>query len=255
LESEDDAGSIKNFPTLQQPLMAQELVNKPVEQVASEPATSPQALVLIGKRANKPVPAAPKSVTAGAKPASDGFPSLSPVPAARPLLVRSAPPPEVVARSTTAQFQTAPVILSPCLPELPHETTDKPSKPTPAAVGFIEWLQQGLSSRALKYNETGALVHFVVEGMALVSPLVFRTYVSDSGAASDAQIDAQAMQVQREVIKAGWHLMGPGKVNILKYQVIGRGGVPVGKLSAVVLSQPDRWVMPTPPVNPVLKRM
>jgi hypothetical protein len=161
----------------------------------------------------------------------------------------------VVARSTTAQFQTAPVILSPCLPELPHETTDKPSKPTPAAVGFIEWLQQGLSSRALKYNETGALVHFVVEGMALVSPLVFRTYVSDSGAASDAQIDAQAMQVQREVIKAGWHLMGPGKVNILKYQVIGRGGVPVGKLSAVVLSQPDRWVMPTPPVNPVLKRM
>ena len=105
----------------------------------------------------------------------------------------------------------------------------------------------------MKYNETGALVHFVAEGMALVSPLVFRTYAAETVAAGDAQVDAQALQVQREVIKSGWHLMGPGKVNILKYQVIGRGGVPVGKLSAVVLTQPDRWVVPVPPVNPVLK--
>ena len=97
------------------------------------------------------------------------------------------------------------------------------------------------------------MVHFTAEGMALVSPVVFRCFASDQAPSSDGEADAQALQVQREVIKAGWHLMGPGKVNILKYQVMGRGGVPVGKLSAVVLIRPERWVMPVPPINPVLE--
>ena len=254
LDFEDDAGAFKDFPKLPQPQAEQKAGAQPVQPMAPVAAASPRAPETAAKRSTtKHGPTAPKTPTAAAKPTADALPSLPPLPADRPLLVRSALPPEVVARSAQAQFQTAPVVLSPFLPELPHETAGRPSEPTPAAVGFIEWLQLGLSSLALKYNETGALVHFVAEGMALVSPLVFRTYASDTGAASDAQVEAQALQVQREVIKAGWHLMGPGKVNILKYQVLGRGGVPVGKLSAVVLTQPDRWVVPVPPVNPVLK--
>lgn len=121
------------------------------------------------------------------------------------------------------------------------------------AMAFLTWLQQGLASRSLKYNETGAMIHFTAEGMALVSPLVFKAYVADEESVNDAESEAQALQVQREVIKAGWHLMGPGKTNILRYQVLGRGGVPVGKLSAVVLIRPERWVMPVPPSNPVLQ--
>jgi len=89
--------------------------------------------------------------------------------------------------------------------------------------------------------------------MALVSPAVFKAYVAEQDAVNDSEAESQALQVQREVIKAGWHLMGPGKTNILKYQVLGRGGVPVGKLSAVVLIRPERWVMPVPPSNPVLQ--
>lgn len=249
LDFEDDAAAFKDFPKLPQPLDTQTAIPRG----ASVVAAPPKAPASVAKRASKLGADAAKSPDAAANRATEALPSLPPLPADRPLLARSAPPPEVLARAAPAQFQTAPVILSPFLPELPHETAGRPSEPTPAAVGFIEWLQQGLSSRALKYNETGALVHFVAEGMALVSPLVFRTYAAETGAANDAQVEAQALQVQREVIKAGWHLMGPGKVNILKYQVMGRGGVPVGKLSAVVLTQPDRWVVPVPPVNPVLK--
>ena len=63
--------------------------------------------------------------------------------------------------------------------------------------------------------------------------------------------------MQREVIKAGWHRMtsaqGSGRLNILRYAVLGRGAVAVGKISAVVLTEPDRWVMPVPPANPVLQ--
>ncbi|WP_284428009.1 hypothetical protein, partial [Acidovorax sp. SUPP1855] len=72
-----------------------------------------------------------------------------------------------------------------------------------------------------------------------------------------AHADATGLQVQREVIKAGWHRMtsgqGKGRVNILRYQVMGRGGASVGRLAAVVLAEPDRWVLPVPPANPVLK--
>ena len=250
LDFEDDASAFKDLPKLpQQPLETQ----KAAPRGPSVVTAPPKARASAAKRASKPGADAAKSPDTGANRTREALPSLPPLPAVRPLLARSGQPPEVLARAAPTQFQTAPVILSPFLPELPHETAGRPSEPTPAAVGFIEWLQQGLSSRALKYNETGALVHFVAEGMALVSPLVFRTYAAETVAASDAQVDAQALQVQREVIKSGWHLMGPGKVNILKYQVMGRGGVPVGKLSAVVLTQPDRWVVPVPPVNPVLK--
>ena len=91
--------------------------------------------------------------------------------------------------------------------------------------------------------------------MALVSPLIFKQYARETG--PEAEADMMGLQVQREVLKAGWHLMvaarGSGKVNILSYEVIGRAGVAVGKLSAVVLSDPDRFVLPVPPVNPVLK--
>ncbi|WP_240933384.1 conjugal transfer nickase/helicase domain-containing protein [Diaphorobacter sp. HDW4B] len=120
---------------------------------------------------------------------------------------------------------------------------------------FIRWLQQGLASREIKYNETGAPVHFVEEGMALVSPIIFKLFACQTG--PEDQADATGLQVQREVIKAGWHRMAPasgsGKVNILRYQVIGRGNAVVARLAAVVLVDPDRFVLPVPPANPVLK--
>ena len=98
-----------------------------------------------------------------------------------------------------------------------------------------------------KADQVGASIPLI--SLALVSPLIFKLYARETGPESEA--DAMGLQVQREVIKAGWHRMGPGqgrsKVNILRYEVQGRGGTPVGKLSAVVLSDPDRWVLPVPP--------
>ena len=151
--------------------------------------------------------------------------------------------------------QPDPVLLVPKLSELPQDTAAKQSEPSETAVLFMRWLQQGLASREIKYNESGAPVHFTEEGMALVSPLIFKLYARENG--PEAQADAAGLQIQREVIKAGWHRMNPakgsGRVNILRYDVQGRGGAAVGKLSAVVLTEPARWVLPVPPANPVLK--
>ncbi|WP_284399703.1 MobH family relaxase [Acidovorax sp. SUPP2825] len=191
--------------------------------------------------ASSPTPApttAPSTVTPPARP-EPGF--------VRPLFG--------VTPETSARTPPTPVVLAPHLPELPHEAAARKVEPSEVAIAFMRWLQNGLASREIKHNETGAAVHFVEEGMALVSPLIFKLYARETGPADQA--DATGLQVQREVIKAGWHRMtsgqGKGRVNILRYQVMGRGGASVGRLAAVVLAEPDRWVLPVPPANPVLK--
>ncbi|MBS0465724.1 MAG: DNA-binding domain-containing protein [Proteobacteria bacterium] len=164
----------------------------------------------------------------------------------------------VQAPGSDPSSQPTPIVLQhklPELPELPQDTASRRAEPSATALAFMAWLQQGLASREIKYNESGAAVHFTAEGMALVSPLIFKLYASQHG--PQAEADMMGLQVQREVLKAGWHRMaagkGSGKVNILSYAVQGKGSTMVGKLSAVVLTQPDRFVLPVPPTNPVLK--
>ena len=145
------------------------------------------------------------------------------------------------------------VLLKPNLPPVrgDGDAAAKPA-PTPLAFEFMRWVQSSLVERRIKYNETAAVVHFVPQGMALVSPLIFKLFAEDRGERS-AAINDYAMQVQRELIRAGWHLAGPSRTNIIKFAVLGRGGAAVGRLAAVVLTDPGRWVQPVPPSNPVLR--
>ena len=159
-------------------------------------------------------------------------------------------------RLVPAQTEDAPgpVLLPQATPQLPGAVAPS-AKASDTALAFITWLQQGLNDRTIEYNKSGALVHFTAEGMALVSPLVFKVCARELDPAANA--DELGLQIQREVIRAGWHKAisrkGHGRVNILRYDVLGRGGKPVGHISAVVLADPDRWVLPVPAVNPVLK--
>ena len=146
-----------------------------------------------------------------------------------------------------------PVLLEPKLPSLPggkKDKTEREAQVSPVALAFITWLQRGLASREIKYNETGAWVHFVEHGMALVSPLIFKNFAATQ--VPESEIDDHMLLVQREVVKARWHVVGPGNVNILRYRVLGRGGTAAGKLAAVVLQEPGRFVQPVPPINPAL---
>lgn len=204
-----------------------------------------EATAIAAAKAKSVVPASVEH-TPGALPAL-------PTPKASVFEPELAPKTQAKSQRMFSQASTTPVVLTPSLPELPHEAPVK--EPSEAATAFIQWLQQGLASREIKYNESGAPVHFVEEGMALISPKIFKLYAAQTG--PEEQADAMGMQIQREVIKAGWHRMrqveGGGKVNILRYQIIGKGNVPVASLAAVVLMDPDRFVLPVPPVNPVLK--
>ena len=126
-----------------------------------------------------------------------------------------------------------------------------------AAQRFMAWVQDGLSSGRLAYNESGAMVHFVAEGMFLASPRIFREFAQEygetgDGTPSDKEGDRLGTGIQREVIRAGWHLRGKNKTNVLKYQVIRRNGKGGGLLTGIVIKEPARFVSPLPKPNPHL---
>src|SRR4029077_16031409 len=110
-----------------------------------------------------------------------------------------------------------------------------------AARRLIRWLQQGLSDGTLRVNEAGALVHFVDEGMLLVSPRIFREFAKQFGEdasgcapATAAHAPDTGKSIQRQLLRAGWHLRAANGVNILTYHVM-RGDRAVSRLSGVVI--------------------
>jgi hypothetical protein len=123
-------------------------------------------------------------------------------------------------------------------------------------------VQQGLADGSLKYNESGAPVHFVEAGMALVSPAIFREYALQFGeppsvgrAAGKSGPERIGLSIQREVLRAGWHLPNPKDgTNIWTFLVSPRRGTSrANKLSAVVLGDVRRWILDPRPPNPALK--
>ena len=127
-----------------------------------------------------------------------------------------------------------------------------------AALRFMGWIQEGLATGRLRFNESGALVHFVSEGMLLVSPRIFREFAKahgEDGKGSATPDEAQPGKgIQRNVLRAAWHVRADKGINMLTYHVI-RGGRRISQLSGVVIEKPARFVNPVPPANPVLVRM
>ena len=135
-----------------------------------------------------------------------------------------------------------------------------PQPPSEAALRFMAWLQQVLAGGAIAYNETGAMVHFAAEGMLLVSPRIFRHFAERYGEKGDGTpstlaADKLGTGIQREVIKAGWHELGPRKTNVHRYQVVRRGGQAGSSLSVMIIRAPQRFIEPVPPANPHLVKM
>lgn len=146
----------------------------------------------------------------------------------------------VVARRrkpTKAPAAPAPVAPYAMAPKLASSVAE----PSALAIAFIEWVQHGLAGGSMTYNEPGSPIHFLPSGMALVSPRIFRDYAEAVGESSNT--------VQQQVIAAGWNIKAAGNSNILHFAVVKRDGVRAGKLSAVVIEHPERWVNPVPPIN------
>ena len=123
---------------------------------------------------------------------------------------------------------------------------------------FMAWLDSGLTDGSIRVNQARAPVHFVEEGMLLVSPRIFREYANsqrDSLGVPAAQegaggVDA-AQRIQRSVLRTRWHLRGNDGTNFRSYRVM-LGGKGEGRLSGVLIPNPERFMSAVPPVNPLL---
>ncbi len=156
------------------------------------------------------------------------------------------------------------------LEDVEEPTDDSAEMPKPSGLAlapvpdyarrFMAWLKQGFGDGTLPANRAGALVHFVDEGMLLVSPRIFREFAKQlpehgGSAAPRAPGHADiAKAIQRQVLRTGWHVQAEKGVNILTYQVM-RGDRPASRLSGVVIPDPGRFIGTVPAVNRLLVRL
>ncbi len=132
--------------------------------------------------------------------------------------------------------------------------------PSGAALRFMRWIQEGLADGTMAYNRSDAMIHFVEDGMMLVSPLIFRRFAElfgedGEGTPSDKPAMKLGTGIQRQVTNAGWHLVsGDKKSNIQRYTVIGADGQGRKLISGVVIVDPARFVNPLPAYNPCIVR-
>lgn len=180
---------------------------------------------------------------------------------------------ELVERAATGARPAIAVAGPPDAPEAPSSAAEATAEPTPTtpevsgpefldgvddtgserARRFMAWVKQRVADGTLPVNVRGALVHRVEDGLLLASPGIFRAFVRQEGTGRDEPRDA-AKRLQREVLRAGWHLRNDGGVNLHGYAWRHDGGPDV-RIHGVVILAPARFVDPLPPVNPGLVRV
>lgn len=117
--------------------------------------------------------------------------------------------------------------------------------PSEEAVKFMKWVQAGLASGTMAYNESGAVVHFVKEGMLLVSPKIFQAYAGKN--------EEDWMAIQKRFVKSGWAMKNSadGKF-IWRFQVISGKSATGIMLNGMVVANPGEFINEVPAVNPYL---
>ena len=237
------------------------LLRFPVTRLYSEAARFPSAMQgrIVVLPAVDPIPAVevagpgqgpdpPSSATYGDAPARSALPTARAGaalldPADDAASIEPCPP------LAPAPWQPVPPAIGP-LPPLHEGPANQPSA---LALAFMAWVQRGVADGSLSYNESGALVHFVAEGLFLVSPGLFRAYADAHPAAPNPEPgntkDWPGKAVQKAVCGAGWNRKGPSNKSVLNYQVVSREGKPSKTLNGVVVLQPERFFAPVPPAN------
>ena len=114
------------------------------------------------------------------------------------------------------------------------------------------WLRDRLAGGSIEINTRTALVHHVPEGLLLVSPGIFRSFLASQGA--DANSQEALKRLQRSVLKAGWHPVEADGASLLRYAWTKNGKV-TASLHGIVIEQPQRLLDPLPPINPRLVRI
>jgi len=138
-----------------------------------------------------------------------------------------------------------------------HEVTEREFLDNLSTAGperprrFMSWVHQGISNGSLPVNVRGALVHGIEDGLLLVTPRIFREFIRHEGAGHDECNDA-AKRLQRELLRAAWHLEAEGGVNFHVY-AWKQDGHPEERIHGVVILAPERFFDQVPARNLALE--
>lgn len=155
-----------------------------------------------------------------------------------------------IAGAVEASVETAPIASKADGPEF-LDSVDAAGAERPRR--FIEWMRHGIADGTLPVNVRGALVHGVEDGLLLASPGIFRAFIRREGAGQAEPGDA-VKRLQREVLRAGWHLRAVGGVNLHGY-AWKQDGRATTRIHGIVIVAPRRFVDPVPAINPALVRL
>lgn len=148
-------------------------------------------------------------------------------------------------------------------PTRPHqpESQPRPKKaPTPAAEAFMAWVAHAVGSGDLKYNEEGALVHFVAQGCLLLSPEIFRRFLDVHRELVDGPVatllsthgDKAFTRLQNELAKSSWTQRN-GDENLHYYAFTKADGGLSRVASFYLLPRPQLFWNPVPAANDRIK--
>ncbi len=128
--------------------------------------------------------------------------------------------------------------------------------PSAAATAFMAWVAQSVGAGTLKYNEEGALVHFVPEGALLLSPEIFRRFLSEHDSVASGPIaelrqshgDRAFARLQNELAKSGWTVRN-GDENMHYYAFIKADKSLSRTASFCLVGKPELFWNPVPAPN------
>jgi hypothetical protein len=109
-----------------------------------------------------------------------------------------------------------------------------------------------LAGGSVEINTRTALVHHVTDGLLLVSPGIFWSFLASQVA--DANSQEALKRLQRSVLKAGWHPVEADGASLLRYAWT-KNGKATARVHGIVIEQPQRLLDPLPPINPRLVRI
>ncbi len=221
-----------------EPKVWQEDGDSPATPTADAGAMQVDASPISSESTSAPLAASPPI----AAPVDDGFLEAAETAAT---VVASSKPQSKHAVQAFVQSNTAP----------PPKNKSNGSEAKPNAERFMAWIQQGLGDGSLTYNESDAVVHFTAQGMALVTPKVFKLYLECHSYEGDlGQSKSPFHALQRDVQKGGYIQRNRlNKSSFFKYQVMqSNGEVGIATITTYVVPNPQAYIRPVPSPNPLL---
>lgn len=141
---------------------------------------------------------------------------------------------------------TAPV--APAQPRVPQNSLagDIP-QPDEEIERLMAWIQQGVGSGNVSFNRATASVHFVTEGMLLISPKIFREFLQAGG---EAEADAtHVKRLQKLLQKSGYVAKNRPNSFLHYYRIMNAKNPERSLVTGYLVPNPRVFFNPVPEAN------